>query len=899
MIKLTKQAAALPRRGTAWRNAGPYNGVVDVVGVGSGAEELGPVGGIGTALAVDPSDPTGNTVYLGTIGGLYKSTDGGKSLTNVVDRQLSRVSIGAIAVDPRNPNDVYAGTGVSVFTLSDDAVGAGVYVSHDAGRTWSRPTANTTGYGVNAIDVSPTTGTVLVGTTSGLWRSTNHGASFVKVPLPDNATHTAPAPHPLGSWVTTIVTNPTKPEEVTLAVGFAFGKKVYGSAPLAPGNGLYRSEDGGATFTYLASTSQLTQPLASSDPIGRISLAYSTAPGGTGVLWALVADAGRVAGARLGDLPSLPVSPTGGSVLNGLYRSGDDGATWQLEANAQILTSALGGTTSAATYPLNYAAGVQAYYNNWVVTDPTDPNRIYLGLEEAFTGEYHDPTGALPVPSTTFTAVEKYANACGFLTYFGTVPGNTNGLPCPGPLPYYGSGSSHPDQHSFALVKVSGGGLRAYAGNDGGWWSQTAHSVTDATGAGYQGLDNGSWTSLNAPPTVLPWDVTMLQDGSFLLALQDNGVAHMKPDGTATEVCGGDGVYVFPGANPQSYYCGIAGQTILATTDDFHTTIDVTPSGNATGATFFSPWAVDLSDPNHLIAAAGNVDETTEGPNSNTYDPTGSTELLSSTWQTVFTPPAPPHAAWDSSAVFTRGPVSYVGFCSVCRPSLASGTADNPTLVTAKVATNVKPGCTPAKASAACWHLAASAGLPHEQISDFAVDPANASTVYVGLRQFIVMGADPSLTGAQKVMVSHDGGATFTDLTGNLPKADVHRIAWRDGQLIAATDVGIFISKAGTRSWQRLGAGLPEVTFRSMRLSADGRYLLAGAYGRGGWIYDFGAKAATSPTKVPKHPKAKPVRATAPSGSLAATGLAAGLPPAAGLLIGLAIVVHRRRRREG
>jgi len=94
-------------------------------------------------------------------------------------------------------------------------------------------------------------------------------------------------------------------------------------------------------------------------------------------------------------------------------------------------------------------------------------------------------------------------------------------------------------------------------------------------------------------------------------------------------------------------------------------------------------------------------------------------------------------------------------------------------------------------------------------------------------------------------MVSHNGGRSFRDLTGDLPVSDVHRIVLRNGRLYVATDVGVFTAKAGGRHWSRLGKFLPEVTFRSMSLSSDGRYLVLGAYGRGGWVYDFGHKART------------------------------------------------------
>lgn len=862
-LDLTRQAAALPATGHSWSNVGPYGGVVDIPGIGSGNELFGPVSGIGTAIAVDPSDRSGNTAYLGTIGGLYKTTDGGRTMRNVVDGQLPRVSIGAVAVDPSHPRTVYAGTGVSIFTLSDDAAGTGVYVSHDGGSTWSRPRANTHGYGINSIVVSRD-GTVLVGTTYGLWRSTDHGASFNEVPLPDNASHTGPAGHPLGNWVTSIVVDPANSREFTVAVGYAFGKKVYPDGEvIAPGNGLYRSTNDGASFSYLPSTSQLTWSGASSDPFGRTSLAYSTAPGGRGIVWALVGDAGKAAGTHTcADTPVIPVCADGNSQLNGLYRSADDGATWQLEATPQTLATALGATTSGAGAAIDYAAGVQADYNNWVLADPADPNRVYIGLEEALTGEFHDPTGALPVPAMTWTAVEKYANLCGFLTYYNTIP-NDNGEACPSPIPAYGGGTTHPDQHSAAFAATPSG-FRLYSGNDGGWWAQNAHPVTDSTGASYAGFDSGSWTSLAHPPTVLPWDVTRLQDGSYLLALQDNGVAHVTRSGTAYQVCGGDGTYVFPGANAKSYYCGIDGQQILATTDDFAHTINVTPSGNQTGQTFLSPWTVDASDPNHLLAAAGNVDETTQGPNSNTYDPTDEV-MLSSTWQTVYTPPAPASGAWDSSAVYTHGPVSYVALCDPCRPSLATGSAANANVVTDRIATNVIPGCRAAELSSECWHTAAGAGLPHEQISGIAVDPRNPSTLYVSLRQMIVMGADPKVTGSQKVMVSHDAGATFQDLTGNLPRADAHRIVLRDGQLYVATDVGVFTAPAGSTRWERLGTGLPQVAFRSMQLDPTGRYLTLGAYGRGGWVYDFGRSSRLQPRIAPARPVATRTAAATPA----------------------------------
>ena len=273
-LKLTHQAAKLPETGGAWRNAGPFNGVKSIVGTGSGAELLGKVGGIGTSIVVDPSDKSGNTVYLGTIGGLYKTTNGGRTMHNITEGKVAREAVGAMAVDPHNPKLLYLGTGVSVFTLSDDAAGIGVYVSRNGGKTWTRPKLNVHGYGTNAVAVNPSNGDVLVGTTYGLWRSTDRGHSFHRVALP---TH---AKYGLGNWVPSIAINPFNPREITVDVGYAFGKKPYGGKVLAPGNGLYRSTNYGRTFKYMPGNAQLNQPLSSSDPLGRISLSYSPVQNG-------------------------------------------------------------------------------------------------------------------------------------------------------------------------------------------------------------------------------------------------------------------------------------------------------------------------------------------------------------------------------------------------------------------------------------------------------------------------------------------------------------------------------------------------------------------------------------------------------------------------------------------
>src|SRR5579864_6224042 len=103
----------------AWRSIGPY------------------IGGRVVAVAGVPSNP--DLFYFGGVeGGVWKSTDYGQNWTNITDGKLPGVAspIGAIAVADSNSNIIYAGTGEADIR-GDFDTGDGVYKTTDAGKTWS------------------------------------------------------------------------------------------------------------------------------------------------------------------------------------------------------------------------------------------------------------------------------------------------------------------------------------------------------------------------------------------------------------------------------------------------------------------------------------------------------------------------------------------------------------------------------------------------------------------------------------------------------------------------------------------------------------------------------------------------------------------------------------------
>src|SRR5579872_2324987 len=100
-----------------WRSIGPYRG------------------GRVVAVAGDPVHP--QVFYFGsTGGGVWKTNDGGLYWTNVSDGFFQRASVGALAVAPSDPNVIYAGMGEATIR-GNVSHGDGVYRSTDAGKTWT------------------------------------------------------------------------------------------------------------------------------------------------------------------------------------------------------------------------------------------------------------------------------------------------------------------------------------------------------------------------------------------------------------------------------------------------------------------------------------------------------------------------------------------------------------------------------------------------------------------------------------------------------------------------------------------------------------------------------------------------------------------------------------------
>jgi photosystem II stability/assembly factor-like uncharacterized protein len=150
-----------------FRERGPYN-----------------VGGRTRAILVDKNDPTGETVYVGSVGGgLWRSTQvhSGNPNWRPVNDYFQNLAVCTIVQDPSNPQYMYFGTGEGYPNL--DAIrGLAIWRSTDGGQNWAPLPSTQDGsfYYTRRLAITQT-GVLFAATNSGVWRSTDKGVQWTKV----------------------------------------------------------------------------------------------------------------------------------------------------------------------------------------------------------------------------------------------------------------------------------------------------------------------------------------------------------------------------------------------------------------------------------------------------------------------------------------------------------------------------------------------------------------------------------------------------------------------------------------------------------------------------------------------------------------------------------------------
>jgi photosystem II stability/assembly factor-like uncharacterized protein len=283
----------------------------------------------GRIVGIAPHPAVANTLFIAAAGGgVWETTNGGTSWTRLTDRQTT-LSMGAISIGINNNQTIYAGTG-EANNSGDSNFGRGILISKDGGTTWTLSTASGAfdGLTTSQIAVDPTDARVAYAAmadfgnngafgNTGIWKTTDTGTTWT------NTTASIDSTRP---W-SAVVIDPNTPSTLYAAAGDIFG---------ASTNGVYKSTNGGATWTLLVNAPNGTVA-------GRIAIGIS--PANSNVLYVTA---------------SSPNPATFGKLYK-IMRTNNGGATF---------TDLTAGTP-------NYM-GFQGWYDTVVAVDPSNSAIVYV-----------------------------------------------------------------------------------------------------------------------------------------------------------------------------------------------------------------------------------------------------------------------------------------------------------------------------------------------------------------------------------------------------------------------------------------------------------------------------------------------------------------------------------------
>ncbi len=286
---------------------------------------LGPLRG-GRSIAAEGSVARPNEYYFGaTGGGLWKTSDGGTTWRPVTDGQINSSSVGAIGIAPSNPDVVYIGMGETEIR-GNIAQGDGVYKTTDGAKTWKHMGLADT-LAIAKVRVHPKNPDLVYvaalghpagpNDERGIFRSKDGGTTWEKILFKDNKT-----------GAIELILDPANPSIMYAALWEA-GRTSHGMTSGGPGSGIYKSVNGGDTWTEISRNPGLPKGV-----LGKIGLSVSGA------------DSNRI---------YAQVEAEDG----GFFISDDAGATWKLVTNRRDLRQ-------------------RAFYYTRVYADPKVKDTVYV-----------------------------------------------------------------------------------------------------------------------------------------------------------------------------------------------------------------------------------------------------------------------------------------------------------------------------------------------------------------------------------------------------------------------------------------------------------------------------------------------------------------------------------------
>jgi len=511
---------------------------------------LGPgnVGGRTRTLVIDPQQT--ETMYTGGVsGGVWKTTDGGAAWRPTGDT-LANIAINSLVMDPRDNNTLYAGTGEGYFreTVRGTGLplrGGGIFVSTDAGESWSilESTRNSDFHFVNDLFVSSVdTSRIYAATRTGVFRSSDGGQSWTRI-LSVSAT----------AGCLDLVARPG-----------AASDYLFVSCGTLEQATVYRNMDAASDGAWSA---VLSEP-----NMGRTSLAV--APSNPDVVYALSAS-------------NVPAPPGFNQGLLAVFRSNEAGAagTWQAvvrnTSTDRLSTLLLTNPVPAAEVDCKFSNQNQfvtmGWYCNTIAVDPTNPDRVWAAGVDLFRSDDGGATWGVASYWWANRATPSFVHADQHAIVF----------------------HPHFDGHTNNTL---------FAANDGGIYKtdeasdNVLHGITALCDPA-----NGkiAWQHIsgNLGITQFYHGAVFPNGREYIAGAQDNGTQLGGDDRGANGwilVAGGDGSYVaIDPSKPGTFYVSSQGANILRT-DDGGATFKQATTGLADDFLFITPLMMDLGTPKVL-----------------------------------------------------------------------------------------------------------------------------------------------------------------------------------------------------------------------------------------------------------------------------------------------------------
>lgn len=758
----------------------------------------------GSSITLDPNDPSGNTLYVGTgeanasgdsaAGvGLYKSTDGGDTWTGPLGVSVfAGRAIGTIAVTPGAPNVLYVGTARGVLGVSSVSGGAvslipgaaawGLYKSTDGGASWT--------FLHNGAATAAACDTVAEATAAG---------------SPCSA-----------RGVRRVALDPSNPSVVYAG---AFGR------------GIWRSVDAGATWSVLKAA------LNPADINMRPEFAVTTLAGGQTRMYVYEGSTGN---------------PTAR-----LFRSDDVAAAGP--AAFSNLSSADPANIGYGTH--NLCTG-QCVYDNFVYTPAGHPDVVYIGGSYSYGEAFSNKRGVVLSTDAGVSATDMTMDATDI---------------------YYPNGL-HPDQHAlvtnpsnpFQFFEVNDGGVMRSSGQfaDVSAWCDDPNralaeprlsrcrQLLSRVPTELEGLNHGLTTLQFQSLSVSPFNANLLQGGT-----QDNGTWQTPGNPVKWEnTMIGDG--------------GQSGFDPAVSPFRFHTFFNASPDVNfANGDIADWNWIADpiyfsgepqafyvpiISDPvvsRSMFTGLGHVWRTktwglgTSGVTefrarcnewTGTFDDyCGDWVPLGATYAYPGYPNLQSAASYSSTRLTASGALYGTDRSGGNVAAVERAPSNTSTLWAAtsvgRVFISRNVDAEPASA-VTFTRLDSLAGAdPGRFVSGIYIDPANPNRAWISYSGFNAATAsqpghvfevtyDPAANTATWVDRSYD--------VGDIPITDIVRDDVT-GDLYAASDFGVFRLAAGTTSWTAAAPGMPNVEVSGLTILPANRRLYAASHGMGAWLLNL------------------------------------------------------------